>query len=464
MDPYTNNTYEQEIDLKDLMFSVLRRWRPIIIIAVVFALLLGGFKTFKGIQQLSDEEFVKENQEIYAFSLEQHATTKKRLEREVKNIQDNIQSQQQYKENSILMNINPYDEYVATATLYISTDYQIMPGMVYQNPNSAAGILKAYMSIAQNGEMYNYVLGKMNNKLSLRYLKELVKLEPDYGNNMLTISVVGDTEKRSSEVMGFIMDSINSSHDIVVQSIGEHQVNIVDDSEYVAVDMELDQKQKDFSNTVEQLDISLQTKTKELADLEEPSNALLSKTSVLKSSVKYAFLGGVLGAFMAVFFICVAFLMSDKLVNEKEIRRRYGIMVLGVFKKNGKKKPFAFVDRWLDKMEGISEKEMEDGQTLDVIAANALNYAEGANRILLVGTIDKASMDTLQNGLSDRFPTLSLAVGGNPCKDAQAIKEAASCDAVIVVEKRNASLFSSIEQELSLIKSLNKKILGCVVL
>ena len=41
MDSYQN--YEQEIDLKDLMFAVLRRWRPIILIAIIFALLLGGF-------------------------------------------------------------------------------------------------------------------------------------------------------------------------------------------------------------------------------------------------------------------------------------------------------------------------------------------------------------------------------------------------------------------------------------
>mgnify|MGYP000547317598 CR=1 FL=1 len=38
------NTYEQEIDLKDLMFAVLHKWRPIIVTAVIFAVLLGGFK------------------------------------------------------------------------------------------------------------------------------------------------------------------------------------------------------------------------------------------------------------------------------------------------------------------------------------------------------------------------------------------------------------------------------------
>ncbi len=68
--------------------------------------------------------------------------------------------------------------------------------------------------------------------------------------------------------------------------------------------------------------------------------------------------------------------MSDKLVNEKELKRRYGIMVLGVFRRNDKKRAFGFVDKWLDKMEGVSGREMEDSRTFEVVAANALNYME----------------------------------------------------------------------------------------
>ena len=106
-----NNNYEQEIDLKDLMFAVLRKWRPIIVIAVVFAVLLGALKTVKGIRQLGDEEYVKKNQDTYVMNLDQYNSTKGRLEKEIENLQQNIESQQEYKDHSILMNINPYDEY-----------------------------------------------------------------------------------------------------------------------------------------------------------------------------------------------------------------------------------------------------------------------------------------------------------------------------------------------------------------
>lgn len=455
--------YEQEIDLKDLMFAVLRKWRPIVLLAIVFALLLGGFKIFKGLNQLKDEEYVKQNQEEYEASLDQYNATKKRLEKELANIEENIESQQKYKDESILLNINPYDEYMESATFYISTDYEIMPGMLYQNPNTATSILKGYMSIVQNGDMYNYVISRLKNKIGIRYLKELVKVEPDYANNMFDIIVIADTEKRAADVMRYIKGSIEMSHEKLTAAIGEHNINIVDESSLVTVDLDLEKKQKDFTSTMDSLDTSLKDKTKELEELEEPANTLLSKRSSLKSSIKYAFLGGVLGVFMVVFFICVVFLMSDKLVNEKELKRRYGIMVLGVFRRQEKKRLFSFVDRLVDRMEGTAEQ-LADAQTFEVAAANAGNYIEDSRNVLLVGTVADQAIKMVQDGLAPLLNGVTLSVGGNLGRDAQAIKKAASCDAVIVVEKRNKSGFGEIEQELDVIRSLGKKVIGCIVL
>ena len=66
--------------------------------------------------------------------------------------------------------------------------------------------------------------------------------------------------------------------------------------------------------------------------------------------------------------------------------------------------------------------------------------------------------------LSAVLPSLTLTSGGNLDREAEAIRKAASCDAVILVEKRKESSFTGIERELEIVKSLDKKILGCVVL
>lgn len=458
-----NNNYEQEIDLKDLMFAVLRKWRLILAAAVLFAVLLGGFKAAKGLGQMRDEAYVAENQKVYEESLKQYETAKSRLEKEIDNIETNIRDQQDYRENSILMNINPYDVYVETASYYVETDYVILPGMSYQNPNTSSSILKGYMSIAQNGEMYNYVLGKMKDSMNLRYLKELVTIEADYDNCMLDIRVLGDTKERASEVMSYIRESIENSGEMMTAAIGKHSINVVDESSFVSVDLELDQKQKEFSATMDQLDTSLAEKTEELKALEEPANTLVNSASVMKSGVKYGILGGVLGAFLVVFFVCVAFLMSDRLVSARELKRRYGVPVLGVFGRQ-EKGAFAFVDRFINRLENGRDQEMEESQLFEVAAANAENHMENIREVLLVGTVDEAMLEMVRKGLADNMQGISLTVGGNLGRSAGAIRKVPGCDGVILVEKRNVSGFASIEQELDVVRSLEKPVIGCMIL
>lgn len=458
-----NNNYEQEIDLKDLMFAVLRKWRLILAAAVLFAVLLGGFKAAKGLGQMRDEAYVAENQKVYEESLKQYETAKSRLEKEIDNIETNIRDQQDYRENSILMNINPYDVYVETASYYVETDYVILPGMSYQNPNTSSSILKGYMSIAQNGEMYNYVLGKMKDSMNLRYLKELVTIEADYDNCMLDIRVLGDTKERASEVMSYIRESIENSGEMMTAAIGKHSINVVDESSFVSVDLELDQKQKEFSATMDQLDTSLAEKTEELKALEEPANTLVNSASVMKSGVKYGILGGVLGAFLVVFFVCVAFLMSDRLVSARELKRRYGVPVLGVLGRQ-EKGAFAFVDRFINRLENGRDQEMEESQLFEVAAANAENHMENIREVLLVGTVDEAMLEMVRKGLADNMQGISLTVGGDLGRSAGAIRKVPGCDGVILVEKRNVSGFASIEQELDVVRSLEKPVIGCMIL
>lgn len=102
-------------------------------------------------------------------------------------------------------------------------------------------------------------------------------------------------------------------------------------------------------------------------------------------------------------------------MNEKELKRRYGIMVLGVFRRNDKKRAFGFVDKWLDKMEGVSGREMEDSRTFEVVAANALNYMEQdrAADVILVGTVETEKLEQVRAGLASMLGAAALSVGGN---------------------------------------------------
>ena len=138
----TYEQYEQEIDLKDLMFAVLHKWRPVILVAVVLAVLLGGAKGAMTYRQQNDPEVSKETREKYQEELDLYEKNKETAEREIENLKTDIANQQEYLDKSIWINMSPYDVCESRIDMYVTTGYEIMPGMVYQNQDYTDTILQ----------------------------------------------------------------------------------------------------------------------------------------------------------------------------------------------------------------------------------------------------------------------------------------------------------------------------------
>ena len=93
-----NNGYEQEIDLKELMFAVLRKWRPILAAAVALAVVLGGYKSVSAYRAGNDEKAQKAAQKEYETELELYNKNVATCEREIENLTKDIANQQEYLE------------------------------------------------------------------------------------------------------------------------------------------------------------------------------------------------------------------------------------------------------------------------------------------------------------------------------------------------------------------------------
>ena len=171
----SNNGYGQEIDLKDLMFAILRKWRTVLLVAVVLAVVLGGGKAFQALRASQDVETQTEAKDEYERELDSYTTAKESGEREIENINDDIEAQQTYMDESVLMKMSPYDVCEASADLFIKTDYQVMPGMVYQNADYTDSILQAYQSAVTSAALQENVAKTVS--LEPQYLKELISVK-----------------------------------------------------------------------------------------------------------------------------------------------------------------------------------------------------------------------------------------------------------------------------------------------
>lgn len=462
-----NNIYEQEIDLKDLMFAVLHKWKGILIIAIVFAVLLGGVKAAMTYRAQNDEEAVLEAEEKYKDDLRAYELNKESMERELDNLQTDIENQKNYIEKSVLMNMSPYDIYEARADIFIKTDYEIMPGMFYQNVDYTDTILQTYQSVMTSVAFLSHIAESTG--IDVQYLQELIQIERGSTvigstsklTNLLTVKVKNSSQKEAESVLKKLLDGIDLLQVNITENIGEHTVNIVNKSTGATVDLALADKQRDKNTQLINSQHSLEEKQQALEDLEEPEKLTSASTATIKSGVKYGVLGGVLGGFMMVFFICVIFVMSDKMYSSKELRRRLGIKVLGSFPVIRKKKA-GKVDELLNRLEGkVYSSSAEEEAAL--IAANISNYANDVKKLLVTGTIEEKKIAEVTGLLADKLPGMEILSGANMLKNVETIKLLPTCEGVVLVEQAGVSTYGMMGQEIEKIKDLQKEMIGCVV-
>ena len=147
-----NNVYEQEIDLKDLMFAVFRKWRLVVLFAFIFAVLLGGYKCVKELMYQNDEEYVAELKEQYKIDQLKYDQSKKAYKRDIESFNASITNQEEYKEKSILLKVDPYNTGTASVDVFVKmSEMPETTGITVTPVDFAESVVKAYASAIQQG-------------------------------------------------------------------------------------------------------------------------------------------------------------------------------------------------------------------------------------------------------------------------------------------------------------------------
>ena len=153
---------EEEIDLVALMVTLLHKLKPILLTAVVCAVIAGGFAGIKGLkggnvtaedQQAYNEALAEYNQKKkdYEFAEQQYELDVKSNEDAQADVQEALEQAQDYAENSLLGKLDAYSVWTAEASVYVDTGYKIQPGSVYQDADHTDAVLSAYVSQLTNG-------------------------------------------------------------------------------------------------------------------------------------------------------------------------------------------------------------------------------------------------------------------------------------------------------------------------
>lgn len=455
-----NNIYEDELDLKDLMFWILKKWRLIMLIAILFVVLLGGYIFVKELRSQGNEKYITELKEQYQAEEAKYEQSKKGYERDIENFNINIAYQEKYKEDSILLKVDPYNKGVASADIFVKmVEVPYIDGITITSVDPADSVVKAYASAIQQGGFSEEISSKIG--IDLIYLKELINVTMDYDSNMLNVSIAYKNKEGAGEILDLVLENLKTMYPDIQEHLGKHRLAVMNQSSGVISDQTLADYQNQKIADLAATNKNLEETEKALNALEQPLKPVaLSRLSIVKSGVKYGALGGVAGTFLVVFGLCVVYIMNGRLNTNDVLKKRFGLKHLGSFSEQ-RENSFV-IDMWLDKLEG--KDTVSDDSVYDIITANILGMLNMGESVYLTGLIKETHLCELVEKIGGKLSELKLGFGTDLIHNALTIQKLQEYDKVILVEVRGLSKIRDIEKEIEIVQNMKRQVLGYIVI
>ena len=264
MDNQKMKKSEIDIEIKDLLWELVRKWRIIVVMAIICAVGLAAYQ-YRIDRNKTDVVVVKKTQEELekAMSVQDISEVTGAV-----NLLNQLGEKSAYMDASVLMQINPYEEKV------VLLQYVIEAEQVEEV------LAKAYRAYIEDGYMAQLLAGFRG--VEALYVQELISVVDDntdmyvYSDTMdesiqmelankeadacFTVKICGLDEASITEMAQNIKTSLNVYSGDLKQKVGEHELKLIEETACVLVDNALAELQnrnataiKTISNNIDKM-------------------------------------------------------------------------------------------------------------------------------------------------------------------------------------------------------------------
>ena len=449
-----NRNFDQEISLRDLFFDILYHWRSILIVALAFALMLGGMQYAKA-RRANRLEVTEEEQARYEASLGDYNTALENSRRVVRGYTDLIADRSAYVRDSVWINLDASDVWRARRV------YVVRAEGTDTLQDAADGVLAAYaegLKADLDPEKAEALLGTSE----ADFVDEMVKAESDYEANSLTLTVYGADEAAARAAMEYFAGRLEGECAELAEVVAPHElVRVRDevihgaDSSLQAAQEYVSQKQAEYQTALNKGQDALDALTAKGA----PASPDRRVGGVKKRAVLGFFLGGALmvGAYLALY------LLNGRMHRAEDVALRYSVPLYGEFVSSRARRKDRGLDGLIERWEFRGEI-TDDTAVADNICA-LLRQRHAGERVLLLGTVPEARMQALKGLLQDRLgQSLRLSAQGGFTRNSGAVAQAGGADAVILVEAKHASRMREVAAMADQLKLCEARVDGCITI
>ena len=456
---------ENTFNLREFFISLLKKWKLIFIFAIIFAILAGAYKGFGLMKTKQDIEANASNlddyfddetrkQEVYDDALYVITQNILKLETELIDTAD-------YRKNSILYNLNPYNTAVSRMTVYVDTQ------------DAELNIIEAYKDLVFSDELIEEISDKKG--VDSRFIKELIKIDEknlynhDYKKNeyvVLNIDanysiftvVAYDTDTlESEETIEAIKSFILEQSENINSAISSHNLEIINSSsgyEYVSAIYDFQKSQANYYKTIND---GLTEYNTYLKDLKAPQTNQISINYIIKQIIIFMVLGAAIGFVLAVIVIFMMYLVSDNLMI-KNVLAEKNIFDLGYYI-NNKKKISAFLS-WIYKLEGHNFKNLNKEKSANIIKNN-VDFLLDDNDITLISSNNKIDLQKISEALNQN--NVKSDYLNDNLNNPELISKIKAGKSLVVVEDVNKSSQTSLNNLIEHVNKYNYNISGYIL-
>lgn len=479
----------REIDLLELLTVILLHWRSMIVALLCGAILLGGMSYVKSTQNIQKQQAQIQQEEKYVLELDGKTDAERRelfasklTDEELTDVESAYLYEQQYAakekymENSVFMNADSFHMYIAD--LIYRVDAEDME-QVYS-------INEIYKNLLKSGELRSRLAAACNNSIDtvISIADDTIDL---HNSSVLRMQLEYSDEETCRSLAQTVRDYIVEKQGEIMSSVGEHEINLIEESYAERMDSDLLDRQKNLKSELINLRTSEIKLTKEFSsdqqeyfellcmqereseeNTTEEENAAEQQTTITgKASVSktYLLMGAVLFVFVYAGVLCLKCVANNKLRAKDDLQDLFGIPQLGLItKEKGKKKAFSFVDEWILKMYYHNRRRFDKAEAVElaVVAVHMAAEKNTLDTIYLVGTgmgqSTKQICETLQKELQKS--KIEVVVAENILYNAENLKKLENAQGAVLIETVGQTMYTEILQELQLLDRQQITILG----
>lgn len=436
----------QEIDLIDLLFYILRRWRVLLIGMVVMAL---GFPSLMFIKNHGGNEAATGGE------IEEKTETVLMLE-------EGIEAKKTYADQSLLMQVNPYAENMVTLYYYVDTDYQInLSENIEENP--VKDIVREYRIYLQTDDVRRCLADEQKLDADLYYIGELIDSYNET-DNRFAVSIIGVTEEQAEQIADQIEKLLEAHSETVQETFGQHKLKLIHRTSVCLMDWELYDKQKEVYDSIESMQAELDKLGVDWKEDEAKQELSQEQKRTSYFRLKYIAIGGTVGLFIVVCVMVAVYLLAGTLHKAEEMERVYQIPLIGTIIVKGKRNNP--IDRLIDWMSGKTiSTEAQVAQAIEIIRMICKEHE--LKRLYITGSKNwiKTNEDIIQKitvGLE--INGIELIYGDRVLVNAENLKKMNMVGKVILLEKIEASKYRDVYDLKKKITLCGSEILGSIVL